>query len=231
MSPFRARRVRRSLATLCLILAGRLTPNFAGAKPAGRLSPARVPHPGTSRNGAKTRLRPAGTVFPVGASHCVLRPPLACKGANLIVSSRASYRLACSQPVCQAARHSTSNPRRLRCPTTRLGHGSCAYLPGIPRSGDVWIAHFRGGSKVLCRPPTSQSLRGTSLVQQLSFKSCSTRRAFPLTAPPNPVAGMLLAERNWICWRKSTYLLDERQQVSDSKQVQGARYKGLRLAP
>jgi hypothetical protein len=161
VSPFRARRVRRSLATLCLILAGRLTPNFAGAKPAGRLSPARVPHPGTSRNGAETRLRPAGTVFPVGASHCVLRPPLACKGANLIVSSRASYRLACSQPVCQAARR-YNQPRRPRCLTTRLRPGFYAYPPGIPRSGDDGIASFHGGSKVLCRPPTPQSLRGTS---------------------------------------------------------------------
>ena len=169
MNPFRAHRLRRSLATLCLILAGRLTPNFAGAKPAGRLSPARVPHPGTSRNGAKTRLRPAGTVFPVGASYCVLRPPLACKGANLIVSSRASYRLACSQPVCQAARYNptTQTPvshHSVRTWVLRLPPGNSAIRRCVDRSLPRRQQSSVSSTNVTV---TSRHL----LVQQLSFKA------------------------------------------------------------
>jgi len=121
----------------------------------------------------------------------------------LIVSTRASYRLACSQPVSQAARHSTSN------------HAD----PGVPPLGwDLGPAptsrEFRdpamcgsltsAAAAKFCAVHQRHSHFAASLSVATLLRSCQARSALLLTAPPNPVAGMLLAERNWICWRKST---------------------------
>lgn len=204
MSPFRARRLRRSLATHCLITCGSDDPeNLAGAKPVGRLTPARVPHPGTSRNGAKTRLRPARTVFPVGAGYCVLRPPHPFRGAIFDCVFPRQFTLglfpACL-PGCPPLLHP---PHSFRCPTTRLEPGYCAYLSGnsaIRRCMDRSLPRRQQSSA------TSTNVTVTSrhlFAGNSPSKVCQAWSAFPLTAPPNPVAGMLLAEPNWICWRKS----------------------------